>query len=218
MEARGGAHHWARQLQAMGHEVKLIPPQHVKPYVKTHKTDSADAAAIREAVRRPDMRFVPVKTMDQQAILSVHRARQGFVRARTATGNHLRGLLAEYGIVIPQGTRNPAKVREAMIGHVLPGIFTQLIELQPDHLREVAERIEQLDQQIELWHRGNEASQRLMAIPGVGILTATAMASSSRMPGTWPPGWGRPLNKAQPGVTPASLGSASAGTCTCARC
>src|SRR5687768_789339 len=83
MEACGGAHHWARQLQAFGHDVKLIPPQYVRPFVKTNKTDAADAEAICEAVRRPDMRFVPIKTVEQQAILSIHRARQGFVRART---------------------------------------------------------------------------------------------------------------------------------------
>lgn len=178
MEACGGAHHWARQLQAFGHDVKLIPPQYVRPFVKTNKTDAADAEAICEAVRRPGMRFVPIKTVEQQAILSIHRARQGFVRARTATSNHIRGLLAEYGIVLLKGTQNLVKVRGAMIGHELPGSFLRLIDLQLDYLREVEGRIEQLERQIELWHRDSEASQRLIAIPGVGILTATAMVAS----------------------------------------
>ena len=103
MEACGSAHYWARKLQAMGHVVKLIAPQFVKPYVKTNKNDAADAEAICEAVTRPNMRFVPIKTDEQQAILSVHRVRQSFVRARTAQANQIRGLLAEFGLVIPQG-------------------------------------------------------------------------------------------------------------------
>lgn len=178
MEACGSAHHWARKFREMGHEVRLIAPQYVKPYVKTNKTDAADAEAICEAMRRPGMRFVPMKTTEQQAILSVHRARQGFVRARTATVNHIRGLLAEFGIVLPPGIENLSRAREAMIDHDLPGIFRQLIELQLHHLRELQDRIEELERQIGRWHRDNEASQRLMAIPGVGLLTATAVVAT----------------------------------------
>lgn len=178
MEACGGAHHWARKFREMGHEVRLIAPQYVKPYVKTNKTDAADAEAICEAMQRPGMRFVAIKTVEQQAILSVHRARQGFVLARTATANHIRGLLAEFGIVLPQGIKNLSRVREAMIGQDLPGAFRHLIELQLHHLRELQDRIEELERQIECWHRDNEASQRLMAIPGVGILTATAVVAT----------------------------------------
>src|ERR1700712_4131516 len=103
MEACGSAHYWARTLTAMGHTVKLMAPQFVKPYVKTNKNDVADAEAICEAVTRKNMRFVPVKNVEQQAILSVHRARQGFVKARTALANQIRGLLAEYGVAIPVG-------------------------------------------------------------------------------------------------------------------
>ena len=103
MEACGSAHHWARKLQAMGHTVRLMAPQFVKPYVKTNKNDAADAEAICEAVTRPNMRFVPIKNVEQQAVLALHRARQGFVTARTAQANQVRGLLAEYGLVIPQG-------------------------------------------------------------------------------------------------------------------
>ena len=108
MEACGGAHYWARTLQAQGHTVKLMAPQFVKPYVKANKTDAADAEAICEAVTRPSMRFVPIKNVDQQAILPLHRARQGFVRARTAQANQIRGLLAEDGITLPQGISHVA--------------------------------------------------------------------------------------------------------------
>ena len=103
MEACGGAHYWARRLQDLGHTVRLISPQFVKPYVKTHKNDAADAEAICEAVGRPNMRFVPVKNVAQQGALALHRVRQGFVKARTAQANQIRGLLAEFGIVIPKG-------------------------------------------------------------------------------------------------------------------
>jgi len=103
MEACGSAHHWARKLECYGHTVKLMAPQFVKPYVKTNKNDMADAEAICEAVDRPNMRFVAKKTAGQQAIISVHRARQGFVKARTAQANQIRGLLSEFGIAIPQG-------------------------------------------------------------------------------------------------------------------
>lgn len=103
MEACGSAHHWARKLQSMGHVVRLISPQFVKPYVKTNKNDVADAEAICEAVGRPNMRFVPVKNVEQQAVLALHRVRQGFIKARTAQANQIRGLLAEFGLIVPQG-------------------------------------------------------------------------------------------------------------------
>jgi len=103
IEACGSAHHWARKLQSFGHTVRLMAPQFVKPYVKTNKNDVADAEAICEAVTRPNMRFVPVKNVEQQAVLALHRARQGFVKARTAQANQIRGLLAEFGFVVPQG-------------------------------------------------------------------------------------------------------------------
>ncbi len=101
MEACGSAHHWARKLQGFGHTVKLMAPQFVKPYVKSNKNDAADAEAICEAVARPNMRFVPIKDVEQQSVLAVHRVRQGFVKARTAQANQIRGLLAEFGLIIP---------------------------------------------------------------------------------------------------------------------
>jgi len=103
MEACGSAHHWARKLQAMGHTVRLMVPQFVKPYVKKNKNDAADAEAIREAVGRPNMRFVPVKNVEQQAVLALHRVRQGVVKARTAQANQIRGLFGEFGLIVPQG-------------------------------------------------------------------------------------------------------------------
>ena len=103
MEACASAHHWARKLQGLGHTVRLMAPQFVKPYVKSNKNDAADAEAIFEAVARPSMRFVPIKNVEQQSVLSLHRVRQGFVEARTAQANQIRGLLGEYGLVVPQG-------------------------------------------------------------------------------------------------------------------
>ncbi|KAG0323232.1 hypothetical protein BGZ97_011764 [Linnemannia gamsii] len=103
MEACGSAHHWARKLQGLGHTMKLMAPQFVKPYVKSNKNDAADAEAICEAVSRPNMRFVPLKNIEQQAVLALHRVRQSFVKARTAQANQIRGLLGEFGLIIPQG-------------------------------------------------------------------------------------------------------------------
>jgi transposase len=130
MEACASAHYWARKLMAFGHTVKLMAPQFVKPYVKTNKSDARDAEAICEAVQRPNMRFVPVKTPEQQAVLALHRARQGFVKARTAQANQMRGLLAEFGIVIPKGIRHlPQRVPEILEDgeNGLPGHARQIL-------------------------------------------------------------------------------------------
>ncbi len=181
MEACGGAHDWARRLIELGYTVKLMAPQFVKPYVKTNKNDAADAEAICEAVGRPNMRFVPVKTKDQQAVLALHRARQGFVQQRTAQANQIRGLLAEYGIAMPQGIRHIYKSLPEILEdgeNALPGLFRQLLRQLGDHLKTLDELVEEMDQQIRQWHRSNEASQRLAAIAGVGAITATAMVAS----------------------------------------
>lgn len=181
MEACGSAHHWARKLQSLGHTVKLMAPQFVKPYVKTNKHDAADAEAICEAVRRPSMRFVPIKTIDQQAILSLHRARQGFVKARTAQANQIRGLMAEYGLILPVGIgylhqRVPTLLDSAK--DELPGAFRQLIQRLLDQMKELDRQIGEMELQIKDWHRNNPLSQRLEKIPGVGPLTATALVAS----------------------------------------
>jgi transposase len=181
MEACCGAHDWARKLGSYGHTVKLMAPQFVKPYVKTNKNDRADAEAICEAVGRPNMRFVPVKTVEQQGILSVHRARQGFVHARTAQGNQLRGLLSEFGIIIPNGIsavfrRMPEILEDAENG--LPDVMRQLLNRLFLNLKEMDRQVEELEQQIRLWHRENEASRKLEAIPGIGPITASAIVAT----------------------------------------
>ena len=155
MEACGSAHHWARKLGEFGHTVKLMPPQFVKPYVKTNKHDMADAEAICEAVSRPNMRFVPIKHVEQQAILAVHRARQSLVKARTAQANQIRGLFSEFGIVILQGIHSIAKrvpniLEDAENG--LPGTMRHLLRRLNDHLKELGRQAEELELQIKLWH------------------------------------------------------------------
>ena len=181
MEACGSAHHWARKLQGYGHTVKLMAPQFVKPYVKTNKNDMADAEAICEAVSRPNMRFVAMKTVEQQAILSVHRARQGFVKARTAQGNQIRGLLSEFGIVIPQGIRSIMKQVPEILEdgeNGLPGTMRNLIERLTENLKEMDRQAKELEAQIQVWHRENEASRKLAEIPGLGPITASAIVAT----------------------------------------
>jgi transposase len=181
MEACGSAHYWARKLVTMGHEVVLIPPQYVKPFVKRNKNDAADAEAICEAVTRPNMPTVPIKNIEQQAILSVHRARQGFVKARTAQANQIRGLLAEYGFAIPQGIGHiTQRVPEILEDgeHDLPGSFRLLIQRLVDHLKELDRQVGELEREIQLWHKENALSQKLAKIPGIGPLTATAMIAT----------------------------------------
>ena len=170
MEACASAHHWARKLQAFGHTVKLMAPQFVKPYVKTNKNDVADAEAICEAVGRPNMRFVPVKNLEQQAVLSLHRARQGFVKARTAQANQIRGLLAEYGVVMPKGiSKVSAQVPQILedASNELPDVFRQLIARLLDHFRQLHCQVADLEKQISAWHRDNEASRGKPTLLGI---------------------------------------------------
>jgi transposase len=183
MESCGGAHFWARKLTSLGHTVKLIAPQFVKPFVKTNKNDAAGAEAICEAVGRPNMRFVPIKNVEQQALLGLHRARQGFVVARTAQGNQIRGLLAEFGIVMPKGIRYlesqmPGILEDAENGlsSASRALFARLFE----HFRVLDRQVDELEREINAWHREDTASQRLQAIPGIGPLTASALVASIR--------------------------------------
>jgi len=181
MEACASAHHWGRKLQAMGHTVRLMAPQFVKPYVKTNKNDVADAEAICEAVARPNMRFVAIKTVDQQSVLALHRARQGFVRARTAQANQIRGLLAEFGLVLPQGIhhltkRVPQLMQEA--SDELTGAFCLLIDRLLDQLKVLDQHVHELELQITSWHRANPLSRKLEKIPGIGPITASALVAS----------------------------------------
>jgi transposase len=181
MEACGRAHYWARKLQALGHAVKLMAPQFVKPYVKTNKHDAADAEAICEAVLRPNMRFVPIKEVEQQAVLALHRARQGMVKARKAQANQIRGLLSEFGLIVPQGIthvyqRVPVLLDEAK--EELPGVFCELVQRLLSHLKELDRQVGEMEVQIQIWHRANELSRKLEAIPGIGPLTASALTAS----------------------------------------
>jgi transposase len=181
MEACGSAHYWARKLTELGHTVRLMAPQFVKPYVKTNKSDRNDAEAICEAVARPNMRFVAVKTGDQQAVLSLHRARQGFVKARTAQGNQIRGLLAEFGIVIPKGIGHiPKRLPEILEDgeNDLPGVMRELLDRLGENLRQMDKQVKDLERQITLWHRDNEQSRKLEAIAGIGPITASAFVAT----------------------------------------
>ncbi|WNV05256.1 IS110 family transposase [Candidatus Methylospira mobilis] len=181
MEACGSAHYWARKLNELGHTVKLMAPQFVKPYVKTNKNDVADAEAVCEAVSRPNMRFVPIKEGEQQAILALHRARQGFVKARTAQANQIRGLLAEYGITIPKGIGYIARQLPEILedgDNGLPDTFRQLIDRLGTHLKELDRQVDELEAQIQIWHRESTLSKKLEKIPGIGPITASALVAS----------------------------------------
>jgi transposase len=188
IEACGGAHYWAAKLTALGHRVKMMAPQFVKPYVKTNKNDSLDAEAICEAVARPNMRFVPMKSPEQQSVLSLHTVRESFVHARTAQANQIRGLLLEFGLIVPQGMRHiyarvPDLIEDA--NNELPGRFRLLIDRLLQHLKELDRQVRELEREIELWHRCSEVSRRLETIPGIGPLTASALVASAGDPGNF---------------------------------
>jgi transposase len=181
LEACATAHYWARELQAVGHEVRLMPAQYVKAYVRRNKNDAADAAAICEAVGRPSMRFVAIKTAEQQAALLLHRGRERLVRQRTGLVNALRGHLAEFGVIAPQGLRNVA----GLIAIVRDESDTRLPDLARLVLGVLATQLEQLvaavaavEKELAAWHRNNPVSQRLASIPGIGPIIATALAAT----------------------------------------
>ena len=181
MEACASAHHWGRALERLGHTVRLMAPQFVKPYVKTNKNDVADAEAICEAVSRPNMRFVPIKSIEQQGVLSLHRVRQGFVKARTAQANQIRGLLGEFGLVIPKGIwhiaqRVPELLEDA--SNELPAAVRQLIDRLTCHLKELDRQVRELEHEILAWHRSSDLSRKLERVPGIGPLAATALVAS----------------------------------------
>jgi transposase len=181
MEACSSSHYWARRLQALGHTVKLMAAQFVRPYVKTNKNDARDAEAICEAVTRPTMRFVPIKTAEQQAILAVHRARQGFVKARTAQANQLRSLLAECGIVFPRGTHVLLREVPKILSDPENGLLASLRDLFARlfaHFKELDRHVTELEQQITRWHKKEERSRKLEKVPGIGPLTASALVAT----------------------------------------
>ena len=181
LEACATAHYWARELRAVGHEVLLMPAQYVKAYVKRNKNDAADAEAICEAVRRPTMRFVPIKTAEEQAGLLLHRGRERLVRQRTALVNALRGHLAEFGVIAPLGLRNVggliAIVRDETDTR-LPDLARQVLQVLAGQIEQVDQAVVTLEKQLMAWHKSNPVSQRLATIPGIGPIIATAIAAT----------------------------------------
>jgi transposase len=181
IEACGGAHYWSRELTRLGHSVRMIAPAFVKPYLKSNKNDRNDAEAICEAVQRPSMRFVAAKTPEQQAILHLHHGRQLLVRQRVALSNHIRGVLSEYGIVVPQGVKVLSRQLPEILEdaeNTLPMLARHLLaELKAEH-DQLLERVDRCEQQLKAWHANSTVSQRLASIPGIGVLTATALAAT----------------------------------------
>jgi transposase len=181
LEACGGAHYWARELSALGHEVRLMPPQYVKAYVKTNKHDAADAEACCEAVQRPGMRFVPVKSADQQARLMLHRVRDQLISQRTATINALRGHLAELGIVAAQrqaGLRQLLAVLAEVEDDRIPPLGREVLQTLVAQLRQLEDRIAELDRRLVALTRSDPVCRALSEVPGVGPVIATAFAAT----------------------------------------
>ena len=178
IEACATAHHWARELTALGHNVRLMPPSYVKPYVKRNKTDAADAEAIAEAVTRPTMRFVSIKSAESQAMLMLHRARELLVRQRTMLATALRAHLAEFGIIAPQGIHRVEKLAVHVHDPAVPPLAREVLMQIVGELASIWQRIDALEVKLVALHRTNEVSRRLASIPGVGPITAMAIANT----------------------------------------
>src|SRR5512132_2086652 len=191
LEACATAHYWARELGALGHEVRLMPAQYVKAYIKRNKHDAADAEAICEAVQRPTMRFVPVKTAEQQANQLLHRGREQLVRQRTMLVNALRAHLAEFGMVAAQGLRNVGELIAIVRDDGdtrLPDVARQVLQVLADQIEQIETAVAGLERQLLAWHKTNPVSQRLASIPGIGPIIATAAKWTGSMP-TGPGKW-----------------------------
>lgn len=183
MEACGSAHHWAREIAKLGHSVKLVPPTYVKPYVRRGKNDAIDAEAICEAVSRPGMRCVPVKSEEQQAVLMLHRTRALFVRQRTMVINALRAHLAEFGLVVAKGIGQVPELIAKVFSDTpeaagIPAIARTAIAPLAAQIDEFTKQIKQIEKQLLAWHKTSDGSRRLATIPGVGLITATALAAT----------------------------------------
>jgi transposase len=181
LEACASVHHWARELQALGHDVRMIPPQYVRPFVKTNKNDASDAEAICEALVRPTMRFSAVKSAEQQSVLILHRARDLLVGQRTMLINALRGHCGEFGLVVAQGAtkvEDLIAVIEDPEDERLPVLAREALGCLVEQFRMVQAQIHGLEKKLRAWHRSNEASRRLEAIPGIGVITATALVAT----------------------------------------
>ena len=181
IEACGTSHHWAREIRRLGHEVRLMPPAYVKPYVKRGKSDASDAEAICEAVSRPTMRYVAIKSCEQQAALTVHRTRDLLVRQRTQLVNMIRGLLAEFGIEIRRGITHALSLAERIAVGDMPGIpalAAKMIASLAGQILDLEARLREIERELLAWHRSSEIARRLATIPGVGTVCATAFAAS----------------------------------------
>ncbi|HEY7885639.1 MAG TPA: IS110 family transposase [Cellvibrionaceae bacterium] len=181
IEACGGANYWVRVFEKLGHTVHMIAPQFVKPFVKSNKNDAADAEAICEAVQRPSMRFVPSKSIEQQDIQSLHRVRSQAVARRTAQANQIRGLLLEYGLIIPQGISYIRKSIPLILedaDNELTVMFREILASLYDEMVHLDERIKTLERKLESLCAQNADCQRLLSIPGIGLLSATAMVAA----------------------------------------
>ena len=192
LEACGTSHHWARELLALGHDVRLMPPAYVKPYVKRGKTDAADAAAICELVTRPTMRFVPVESREQQAILSLHRTRAFLVKQRTQLVNMIRGQLAEFGIYIPQGLERALMLaRQIIEGKEAPDLPDHAVKMLAILCRQTLaghEPIREIDRDLVVLQKSDEMARCLATIPGIGPIGATAFAAAVTDPGQFKSG------------------------------
>src|SRR6516164_6065937 len=216
MEACATAHHWARELMKLGHTARLIPPSYVKAYVKRSKKDAADAAAICEAVTRPSMRFVPIKTAEQQATLTVHRTRDLLISQRTQLINALRAHLAELGFVTNQGRDGVTKLIAIVTAEnnlqALPAMMREALRVVVAHLASLQQQIRELERSIHAQHRASDVSQRLESIPGIGVIGATAIAATittrtcSHQAETSQPGSAWFLDRAQPAARKGSVG------------
>jgi transposase len=183
LEACGGSHHWARLLQSLGHQVKLIAPQLAKPYVKRGKNDAADAEAICEAMSRPTMRFVPVKTADQQAALMLVGVRDRLVRQCTQLINVIRGYAAEFGLIAPTGLCRVEPLLERIrTDETLPALARELFEVQAAEYSRLQVQLEEVEDRLMAWHRAHEVSRRLAKIPGVGPIGAAMLVMKTPTP------------------------------------
>ena len=180
IEACATAHYWVRELTALGHQVKLMPPAYVKAYVKRNKNDAADAEAICEAVTRPSMRFVPVKDAEQQSILMLHRVRSLLVRQRTMLVNALRAHMAEFGIIAPKGLRHVQDLTKIIAhqGERLPALVRPILQTVVDQLNDTMSRVREIEARLAKWHRESPVSQLLATVPSVGIMGASAIAAT----------------------------------------
>ena len=181
MEACGGSQHWARKLQGMGHQVKLLSGKAVKPFVGGNKSDAHDARAIWTAAQQPGLKAVAVKSEEQQAVLALHRIRQQLVKFRTAQINGLRGLLTEYGEVMAQGKSGVRKgIAEALqrLSDRLPAMVIDTLREQYDRIGKLDKQVAEIERRLKVWHKEDQASRRIADIPGVGLLSATAAVAT----------------------------------------